>query len=204
MKTVIFARHGESEFSVLGNVNGDPAVAVRLTETGQEQARQLGGEIAADPIELCVVTEFGRTRETADIALGGRDLPRLVLPDLNDVRFGEFEGGPLDVYREWAGTNLPTMDAPGGGESRAATVLRYVRGYRALLERPEATILAVVHGLPIRYVLNALRGEHPAPIVEQVPYAVPYRVDAPELRLAAQRLEAWAAHPEWPRAAAPG
>ena len=205
MKTAIFARHGESEFSVRGDVNGDPTVACALTATGKEQARRLGEEIAAEPIELCVVTEFGRTRETADIALRGRDdVPRLVVPELNDIRFGEFEGKPLDVYRAWAGANLPTTDAPGGGESRAATVLRYVRGYRSLLERPGETILVVAHGLPIRYALSALRGEYPAPIVEQVAYAVPYRFDAGELRLAAERLEAWAANPVWPRAAARG
>ena len=34
MDEVILARHGESELSVAGIVNGDPAVACALTETG--------------------------------------------------------------------------------------------------------------------------------------------------------------------------
>ena len=33
MDEVILARHGESELSVAGTVNGDPAVACALTET---------------------------------------------------------------------------------------------------------------------------------------------------------------------------
>jgi broad specificity phosphatase PhoE len=197
MDEVILARHGESELSVVGTVNGDPTVACALTPTGEEQARRLGERLAGDSIDLCVTSEFERVIRTADIALAGRDVPRLVLPELNDVRFGRFEGGTLATYREWAGANEPTLAAPGGGESRAATVARYVRAYRTILRRPERTILVVAHGLPIRYVLNALEDSDPAPLVEQVPYAVPYRVPRRQLDVAVERLEGWAAAPVW-------
>jgi broad specificity phosphatase PhoE len=197
MDEVILARHGESELSVVGTVNGDPTVACALTPTGEEQARRLGERLAGDSIDLCVTSEFERVIRTADIALAGRDVPRLVLPELNDVRFGRFEGGTLATYREWAGANEPTLAAPGGGESRAATVARYVRAYRTILRRPERTILVVAHGLPIRYVLNALEDSDPAPLVEQVPYAVPYRVPRRQLEVAVERLEGWAAAPVW-------
>jgi broad specificity phosphatase PhoE len=197
MDEVILARHGESELSVVGTVNGDPAVACGLTPTGEEQARLLGERLADVEIDLCVTSEFERVMRTADIALAGRDVPRLVLPELNDVRFGRFEGGTLAEYRAWAAENLPTTVAPGGGESRGATVARYVRGYRAILARPERTVLVVTHGLPIRYVLNALEGSVPAPLVEQVAYAEPYRLAAEELALATERLEDWAAKPAW-------
>ena len=136
-------------------------------------------------------------RETADIALAGRDVPRLVLPELNDVRFGRFEGGTLADYRAWAGENEPTVEAPGGGESRAATVARYVRAYRTILDRPERTILVVAHGLPIRYVLNALEEADPTPLVEQVAYAEPYTLSSRELELAVDRLERWSSAPIW-------
>ena len=107
MDEVILARHGESQLSVVGTVNGDPAVACALTETGEEQARRLGNVLAGVELDLCVTSEFERTRQTADIALAGRDVPRLVLPELNDVRFGRFEGGTLADYREWAAANEP-------------------------------------------------------------------------------------------------
>lgn len=197
MDEVILARHGESEFSVAGNVNGDPATACALTPTGREQATRLGEQLRGTEIDLCVTSEFERVRETAEIALEGRDVPRLVLPELNDVRFGDFEGGTLAAYREWASTNEPTVEAPGGGESRAATVLRYVAAYRKLLARPEPTILVVAHGLPIRYVLNALEETAPAALVDQVAYAEPYRVSAAELERAVCLLETWAAAPRW-------
>jgi broad specificity phosphatase PhoE len=197
MDEVILARHGESEFSLAGTVNGDPAVGCPLTGAGERQARRLGSLLAEIEIDLCVTSVFERVRQTAELALAGRDVPRLVLPELNDVRFGEFEGGALSSYREWAGANEPTLAAPGGGESRAATVARYVDAYRTILRRAERTILVVAHGLPIRYVLNALNAEDPAPLVEQVPYAEPYRLSSDELARAVGRLEAWASKPAW-------
>ena len=197
METAILVRHGESELSVRGWTNGDPRVSCALTETGIAQARRLRELLAGDAIDLCVTSEFERVRQTADVALAGRDLPQLVLAELNDVRFGSFEGKPLADYRAWAGVKEPTVEAPGGGESRAATVVRYVRGYRTILARRERTILVVTHGLPIRYVLNALEERDPAPIVDQVPYAEPYRLTRPDLERAVERLERWAAAPAW-------
>jgi broad specificity phosphatase PhoE len=197
MDEVILARHGESELSVVGTVNGDPAVACALTPVGEEQARRLGERLADVEIDLCVTSEFERVRQTADLALAGRDVPRLVLSELNDVRFGRFEGGTLADYREWAGSNEPTVEAPGGGESRAETVQRYAGGYRKILARRERTVLVVTHGLPIRYVLNALDRLSPTPLVEQVAYAEPFRLSASELEAAVRLLETWARRPNW-------
>ena len=197
MDEVILARHGESELSVVGTVNGDPATACALTETGETQARRLGEALRDTEIDLCVTSEFERVRRTADLALAGRDVPRLVLPELNDVRFGRFEGGTLAAYREWAAANAPTLEAPGGGESRSATVARYVRAYRTILSRPEHTILVVAHGLPIRYVLNALDDVDPAPLVDQVAYAKAYTLPRAQLERAVDRLEHWALAPAW-------
>jgi alpha-ribazole phosphatase len=193
---VVLARHGESERSVEGLTNGDPRVPCALTATGREEARRLGIELADDPIDLCVTSEFERVRETADLALPGRDVPRLVLADLNDIRFGEFEGRPLTEYRAWAHAHGPEDVVP-GGDSRAQTVARYARAYRTVLARPEETVLVVAHGLPVRYVLDALEGRDPAAAVAQVPYAEPFRLSAQELEAAVRRLESWVDSPAW-------
>ncbi len=197
MEQALLTRHAESEFSVRGLTNGDPSVACGLTAEGQAQARRLGELLADTPLDLCVTSEFERTQETADLALAGRDVPRLVLPGLNDIRFGEFERAPLADYRAWARAHGPTEPAPGGGESRVETVRRYVEGYRTLLARPEATVLVVAHGLPVRYVLDACDGRAPAPAVEQVPYAEPLPVDSAQLERAVDRLDAWTLAPSW-------
>ena len=202
-ETIILARHGESEYSVKHLLNGDPVTVVRLTEAGCEQARRLGEALRDEEIDLCVTSEFGRTIETADVALAGRDVPRLVLRDLNDIRVGDYEGKTLTEYREWAHSQSPTALPPGGDESRASTVQRYVRAFREIMARPERIVLVVAHGLPIRYILNAAEGTHPAPIVEQIEYATAYRLDRDALETALDALDAWAAKPRWATSASP-
>ena len=198
MERVALARHGESELSLVGRTNGDPSLAVRLTEAGREQARQLGRDLADEALDLCVTSEFLRAQETADLALDSRDVPRLVLPELGDIRFGRFEGGALADYRAWAWTHGPEEPVPGGGESRVEAVGRYVRGFRTVLERPEESVLVVAHSLPIRYVLNAAAGTAPVPKIEQVPYATPLRLGEAELEAAVERLAVWISEPVWP------
>ena len=197
MQEALLARHAESEFSARGLTNGDPEVEVVLTDRGREQARLLGEELAATELDLCVVSEFRRAQETADLALEGRDLPRLVMAELNDIRFGVFESRLLADYRAWVRANGPEAQVP-GGESRVDSVRRYAGGFRKILALPERTILVVAHSLPIRYVLTAAAGSLPGPVLEQVPYAEAIPVAAAELTQAVERLELWALAPAWP------
>jgi broad specificity phosphatase PhoE len=190
-------RHGESVFSARSLLNGDTSVEGGLTPAGLEQARRLARELGSIPIDLCVTTEFQRVRETADEALRGRDVPRLVVPELNDPLYGRFEGATIAEYREWA-TTAPSSEEPGpGGESRRAIVARYARSLGPLLERPEQTILVVAHSLPISYVLGALEGRQPGPRAPLAEYARLYEVSAGELEVARDLLERWAAEPTW-------
>ena len=197
MQLALLARHAESEFSVRGLTNGDPEIEVALTETGREQAHRLGVGLAATEIDLSIVSEFQRAQETADVALAGRTVPRLVLPELNDIRFGEFEGRLLADYRAWARAHGPEDEVP-GGESRAESVRRYVSAFREIAARPEPTILVVAHSLPIRYVLNAAAGGLPRPAMQQVPYAEAFPLTEAELTQAVERLEQWLLAPAWP------
>jgi 2,3-bisphosphoglycerate-dependent phosphoglycerate mutase len=193
VELAILARHGESALSARALVNGDVAVACPLTAAGRDEARRLREAIAGDSIDLCVTSEFERTRETVDLALARRDVPRLVVPELNDPHYGTYEGGPLAEYRAWAHSHGSGEAPPGGGESRRDIVARYARGFGVVLDRPEETVLVVVHSLPIAYVLA---GGVPqvAPIVE---HATAYRISAHELRAAVGHLEGWRAAPTW-------
>ncbi len=198
MERVVLTRHGESELSVRGLTNGDPSYACGLTTEGRAQARRLGKLLAGTELDLCVTSEFERTQDTADRALAGREVRRLVLPGLNDIGFGEFERAPLRDYRAWARAHGPKDPAPGGGESRVETVRRYVQSYRTILERPEPSILVVAHGLTVRYALDAAAGRPPAPAVEQIPYAEPLPLEAAALAAAVELLDAWVRDPIWP------
>jgi broad specificity phosphatase PhoE len=198
MERALFVRHGESVFSVKALVNGDPSIACGLTEVGQQQARQLGERLASEPIGLCVVTEFPRTRETADLVLGDREIPRLVVPELNDPFYGEFEGRALADYRQWAATHGPEDAPPGGGETRLAIARRYVRGFRILLERPESSLLVVCHSLPIAFAVAAADGRGPRAKMPLITYAEPHVLYAGQLAQAVERLEEWTRNPVYP------
>jgi broad specificity phosphatase PhoE len=197
MERAILVRHGESVFSARGLANGKTDVRCPLSERGVAQARSLGERLAREEIDLCVTSELERTRQTADIALAGRDVRRIVLPELNDPLYGSYESGPLDAYLAWAVANDSAAAPPGGGERRQAIVARYAAGFRRILDRPEGVILVVTHSLPIAYILVALDGDNPAPRVPLVEYAEPHVVSAAELERTVARLEAWCAAPTW-------
>ena len=193
MERLLLARHAESEYSALGTLNGDPSVVVSLTDLGRAQARQLGQALADEPVGVCAVTEFARTRETAEVALAGRDVPLVVVPELNDHPAGRYEGRPLAEYLEWAHAAEPDEVIPGGTESRAAVVERFALGFRVLLARPEPVVLAVLHSLPIAYVLSAAGGRDPAARMDMIPYAEPRGLSAENVARAVARLQRWRA-----------
>ncbi len=196
METLLLVRHALAG----SNRDGAASCAVPgegLTAEGVEQARRLRAVLEAVELELAVATELRRTQETLELALDGRRVSRIVVPELNEIDFGGFDGGPLDAYRSWAAVHLPTARAPGGGESRADAAVRFARGLRLLLERPEKTVLAVGHALATRYVLDAARGLVPAALMAPVEHAVPHRLTGDEVLAAAQLLEEWSEAPRF-------
>ena len=193
MERLILARHGESDYSARGLLNGDPTRRCGLTPTGRLQAQRLGALLRVEPIELCVTSAFERTTETADIALAGRRaIPRLVVPELNDHPAGKFEGMEIATYIAWAHASPSWEPIPDAAESRLDAVRRFARGYRMLLERPEPTIVAILHSLPISYLLSG-----PLQRLPLLDYATPAIALASDVLAGVERLENWATSPTW-------
>ena len=186
---VVLARHAHSELNVEGRINGDPSKVVHITADGREEARRLGLQVANVPFDLCLHTRFGRTQETAQVALEGRDVPVEVEPLLDDIDVGDLEGSSVEDYRNWKRAHTRSDRFP-GGESLDEAAERYVRGFRALVARGLGLILVVCHEIPIRYVLN---GAADAPgldaPVHDVPNATPFLFDEHALARAADRIE---------------
>ena len=189
MRLFVIARHGESTLNIEKRVNGDPSVPVTLTERGREAAKLLGQQIAHVPLDVCVHSRFDRTRETAAIALSGRNVPFEVEPRLDDIYVGELEGCTLDEYREWKSKHT-RADAFPGGESLDDAARRYGQAYRTLLERPEQRLLILTHEIPLRYAINAADGSEdldgPA---RQLANATPYLFDEAALERAVTQIE---------------
>jgi len=189
VRLFIIARHAHSTLNVERRINGDPALRVPLTETGREEARQLGIQVANVPFDLCVHTRFGRTRDTLAIAVAGRGLPVVVEPLLDDIDVGDLEGRSIDDYRAWKRAHRRADPFP-GGESLDDAARRYAQGFRRLLERPEQRVLVVCHEIPLRYALNAAGGSDDLDgPVHQLGNATPYLFDEASLARAAARID---------------
>ncbi|HEY3962526.1 MAG TPA: histidine phosphatase family protein [Gaiellaceae bacterium] len=193
MRLALVSRHGQSKLNVAGLVNGNPALDLGLSRVGVEQAAELGFQLAAVAIDLCVTSEFLRAQETALVALAERDVDQLVDAGLNDVKVGELEGKTLADYRVWKRAHTRD-DAFPGGESLNDAARRYADAFERVLEREEPTILVVCHEIPVRYAVNASTGspelDHP---LHDVANAAPYVFDAGGLRRAVDRMRELAA-----------
>jgi len=188
MRTFLLARHGQSQLNVAGIVNADPGRDPGLSPAGEEEARQLGRQIAAFEIELVATSQFPRAQQTAGLALATRNVPHVIVSDLDDVKIGELEGKTIADYRAWKHGRSRTEPFP-GGESLDAAATRYAGAYRSLLDRPESTVLVICHEIPVRYAINAAAGsgQLDAP-VHDVPNAVPYLFGESQLAAATERI----------------
>ena len=146
---------------------------------------------------LGVATRLARTQETLELALSTRGVERIVLPGLDEIGFGAYEGGALADYRAWAWSHEPSAPCPGGGESRVKAAERIADALHLLLARPEDVVVAVSHALPIRYVLDASDGRFPAARIVPVPHAAPHALDAEAVERGAETLLAWASAPRF-------
>jgi broad specificity phosphatase PhoE len=186
---VFLARHGESVLNVEGRVNGDPDVPSPLSERGRDEARLLGAEIANVEIDLCVHSRFERARETARIALDGREVPFAVEPLLDDIKIGELEGQSLADYRvvkRQIGRKQPFP----GGESLDDAAERYAVAFERLTGAGAERVLVVCHEIPVRYALNSAAGADAldGPPFHDIRNAVPYLFDGDTLGRAAARI----------------
>jgi probable phosphoglycerate mutase len=157
MRLFVLVRHGQSELNLTHHVNGDPDVPVGLTDQGREEAAALYLQLSGVPLDLCVHTRFGRTRTTAEIALGDRPVPMEEEQLLDDIYVGELEGRTIAEYRAWKAEHTRKDTFP-GGESLDDAARRYADAYERLLGRPEQRVLVVCHEIPVRYAINAALG----------------------------------------------
>ena len=85
---VIFLRHGESEYNVKGLINQNPKVLVALTTRGRKQAKEVAKKLNDLGFDAIFISEFPRTKQTAEIINKKRGLSIIVDKKLNEVRVG--------------------------------------------------------------------------------------------------------------------
>ncbi len=154
--TLLLARHGETDWNRDGRWQGH--ADRRLTDVGREQARALGRALAAYDLAAAYSSDLARAQETAELAVAGRGVGVVALPELRERSFGAWEGLRDDEvprtfpaeYERWiAGEGHGPADAE-PYETLVARVERAIR--RIARDHPGETVLVVSHGGPVRVV----------------------------------------------------
>jgi broad specificity phosphatase PhoE len=166
--TLVFTRHGETDWNVEGRLQGQRDVPVN--DKGRAQARRNGEVIAAAIPDVAsfdfVASPLSRARETMEIARAAMGLdPVAYRTDerLRELTFGDWESLTLDEIRARSPAEAAARDhdkwrfAPPGGESYAGLAKR-IAPWLEGLTRPT---LAVAHGGIGRVLQIALAGVDP-------------------------------------------
>jgi broad specificity phosphatase PhoE len=159
--TIIFIRHGETDWNKQGLIQG--SIDTDLNETGRSQAAYLAKLMAAQAEMLegfqIVCSPQRRAQQTADVILKalGRDLDDTD-DRVKELGFGIWEGRPF-----WELKASPVYPAhpedrfywrPELGESYEDGVVR-VNAWRAALKRPT---LVISHGAVGRCLMGSVAG----------------------------------------------
>ncbi len=163
MARLVILRHGETRGE--SSVRYWGRTDVPLSRRGREMARAAGGLIAAEPIERLITSRLSRSRECGQLALSGRTVPGVALPEFDEIDFGRWEGltrtqiAAQDAQRfaEWE--RAQGDFAFPGGESRAQFEARVRQGFERLDPAwLEGCVLFALHRGVIRNILRLLLG----------------------------------------------
>lgn len=151
---LLFLRHGESAYNLLGLCNADPGVAVALTAVGRGQAQAAASRLRHLPIRRVYVSRLQRAQETAAIVNSSHCAQIHVDARLDDRSTG-YEGMPVAEYLN----NMQSAVDPFawkalGGESYRDMVARVHAFLDELTEVDEPLALVVTH----HEVLQAVTG----------------------------------------------
>ncbi len=154
-------RHAQTASSAVDSFNGRSDLP--LTEQGREQARKLGARLSNVQFAAVVRSPLGRTEATARLVAPG--VPHVILEELTEIDYGEWEGlSPAqarernpELYDAWVAD--PSRIAPPGGETAAQVAQRAlaaVAEIQRLFEPAGGLVLVVSHKATLRVLAAAL------------------------------------------------
>ncbi len=163
-----FIRHGESVSNAepgrdLSDTDGD-----RLTDRGHEQAALAAEHLGNLRIDRLWSSPLQRAQETAAPIAAALGLEVEIHDDLIELREGDEHytlNGEEQRLARWSARMAANPDdptaAPPGAESFADMVARVERVKKLLLAHPDERVLAVSHGLLLRFLFvhSFLEGE---------------------------------------------
>lgn len=158
----LLVRHGET--SVVGRLLTGRKPGVHLNAQGWQQAEQLAERLRDISIQALCTSPLERAQETAQPLALERSLSVLIVPEINELDYGDWQGCSLEElapdpywvkYNQYRGRyRIP------GGESLAEVQLRMGQGIEKLRAeyQGEGAIILISHSDPIKALLAHILG----------------------------------------------
>ena len=160
MTKIIFVRHGQTEWNVLGRYQGQTDVA--LSPLGIEQAEKLAAHFPVDKIEAVYSSDLARAMKTASCAADRFGLTVEPRPELRELNFGDWEGLTYDeIVAKWPDARENFFQHPDvleipHGESFPKLRERALACIEEIVARhPDQTVAVFAHGAILRTILTA-------------------------------------------------
>ena len=158
---VMLVRHGATEHSLAKRFSGSGGVDLPLADVGLHQARSAAALVAArGGADVIVSSPLLRTRETAAAIADAIGSPVVVVDELRECAFGEWDGLTFHEARErwpqhideWLSS---TDVAPPGGESFADVAARVGRAFAHITATYAGQrVVVVAHVTPIKSMVS--------------------------------------------------
>ena len=153
--TLLFIRHGQTDWNVQGRWQG--FTDIPLNETGRGQAHALAKRLASWPLDVIYSSDLSRAAETAAILAAPHGLTPILTPAWRERGLGALEGMTAeDIHRHYPYLLLPRtfIEAP-QSESYEKLAKRVVKAYKTLVRQHKGQTAAVItHGGTLRILVS--------------------------------------------------
>lgn len=160
MTKIIFVRHGQTEWNVLGRYQGQTDIA--LSPLGIEQAEKLAAHFPVDKVEAVYSSDLVRAMTTARCVADLFGLTVEPRPELRELNFGDWEGLTYDeIVAKWPDAlnnffqHPDVLEIP-HGESFPKLRERALDAVEKIVAcHPNQTVAVFAHGAILRTILTA-------------------------------------------------
>ncbi len=163
MGRVYLIRHGEVAWNAANAYVG--STDIPLNDRGREQAALLAERLAKEGIAAIYASDLSRARETAEIVGERLDLSVMLIPALQELDYGEWEGMPEselpvrypELFRQWKAD--PANVSPPNGETFSQLRDRAYPAFCRIAEaHSDENVAVVAHKSTNRALLCCLLG----------------------------------------------
>lgn len=164
---IYLIRHGQTDWNIEGRIQGSHDIS--LNETGKTQARLLSEGMDSRPVSKIFSSRQKRALETAQMIADRQKVDIYVVPGLEEVEFGKWEGMTWDAIKEAYPAEYERWDinpvevSPPGGETQRQVLERSAKAVETIMSMTDghSDIAVVSHGATLAYIVAYLLRNNP-------------------------------------------